>query len=201
MLGDRGPYRRQKGSQKTSFFIVHLIPYLCFMTDSRLEGSFVGGYSPDLERIHNLLCFNSIFSRRVMGNSLISTSPDYIMEKYFYWIGIEPKVEISVNHHFRIFLEEYRIKWSPDIIGFENVLLYLWETCSVSDIRVSFNKFEKWIGPLSEICPMTKKEICPMTKKGVHPVLYKELTSVWIDSNDEVITEILRDMTITKLGI
>ena len=128
-----------------------------------------------------------------MGNSLISTSPDYIMEKYFYWIGIEPKVEVLVSQDFIIFLEEYRKKWSPDIIGFENVLLYLWETCSVSDIRVFFNKFEKWIGPLSEICPMTKK--------GVHPVLYKELTSVWIDSNDEVITEILRDMTITNLGI
>ena len=162
------------------------------MTDSRLEGSFVGGYSPDLERIHNLLCFNSIFSRRVLGNSLTSSSPDYIMEKYFYWIGIEPKVEVS-EKHFRIFLEEYRKRWNPRVIGFENVLLYLWETSSVSDLRVVCNKFEKWIGPLSEICPMTKK--------GLHPVLYKELTSVWIDSNDEAITEILRDMTITKLGI
>lgn len=173
------------------------------------NGSFKGEYDPDLERIHNLFCFNSNFSKYVGGESLLKQSPDYILEKYYHWIGFKPCIEdlLYTPDDLSTFMTRYFSKWGISIdrcfsnpwytgIQFsvqdlQRALIYLKLTESRLNLMEMVSIFERYIGPISMISPETKK--------GLHEVLYRDLVVPVIERNDTNITIVLRDMKLKQL--
>ena len=174
------------------------------------KGSFEGEYNPDLERIHNLFCFNSNFSTYVHGEKLERQSPDYIMEKYYHWIGFRPCIDglLYTPDELSTFMTKYFNIWGGSsnpwlwqtnlrkgiqfsFEDFQRVMIYLKLTERKLDLMEMVFFFEKYIGPISMISPETKK--------GLHEILYRDLTAPTIKRNDDNITIVLRDMKIKQL--
>jgi hypothetical protein len=173
------------------------------------NGSFKGEYDPDLERIHNLFCFNSNFSKYVGGESLLKQSPDYILEKYYHWIGFKPCIEgllytpddlsTFMTRYFSIWRSKYPSSWyngglirlNKSSTDLQRVLIYLKLTESRLNLMEMVSIFERYIGPISMISPETKK--------GLHEVLYRDLVVPVIERNDTNITIVLRDMKLKQL--
>ena len=163
-----------------------------------MEGSFVGEYDPDLEKIHNLYCFNCNLSKYVYNEELWKQSPDYIFEKFNDWIGFQPIVTdlLYTPDDLSTFMTKYFSIWRKgsndykESINLQRILIYLKLTENRLDLMEMVYYFEKYIGHLSNI----SSEV----KKGLHPNLYEFVGTV-LDKNDDNITKILRDLKLGQL--
>jgi len=168
------------------------------------KGSFNGEYDPDLERIHNLFCFNSNFSKYIKGEDLLKQSPDYIMDKYYHWIGFIPCIEglLYTPDDVSTFMTRYFSIWRYNngglirlkkfsVTDLQRVIIYLKLTETRLNPMEMVSIFERYIGPISMISPETKK--------GLHEVLYRDLVVPSIERNDTNITIVLRDMKLKQL--
>jgi hypothetical protein len=155
-----------------------------------MVSSFKGEYDPDLERIHNLFCFNVNFSKFVYNEELWKQSPDYILEKWNHWIGFQPdNSDLSYPESLDDFMDKYLKIWK-NIDGVKNILIYLKLTEQRLDLMTMVFFFEKYLGPISMISPISTK--------GLHPNLYEFVETV-IGRNDDNITKVLRDMKLGQL--
>jgi hypothetical protein len=185
------------------FYISKIKDFVLYLHSMLENGSFKGEYDPDLERIHNLFCFNSNFSKYVGGESLLKQSPDYILEKYYHWIGFKPCIEglLYTPDDLSTFMTRYFSIWRSNNGGLirlnksstdlQRVLIYLKLTESRLNLMEMVSIFERYIGPISMISPETKK--------GLHEVLYRDLVVPVIERNDTNITIVLRDMKLKQL--
>jgi hypothetical protein len=195
------------------FYISKIKDFVLYLYSMLENGSFKGEYDPDLERIHNLFCFNSNFSKYIKGEDLLKQSPDYILEKYYHWIGFKPCIEglLYTPDDLLTFMTRYFSKWGISIdpwyknfngtknftgIQFsvqdlQRALIYLKLTESRLNLMEMISIFERYIGPISMISPETKK--------GLHEVLYRDLVVPVIERNDTNITIVLRDMKLKQL--
>ena len=153
-------------------------------------GSFNGDYDPDLERIHNLFCFNINFSKYVHNEELWKQSPCYILDKYDHWIGFQNQIVIhKIPECIKDFMNKYHKTWGNSINSIIPQLVYLKLTENLNPITmVTF--FEEYLGQLSDISPYKKS--------GLHPKLYDFMGTV-SDKNNDNITLILRDMKLGQL--
>lgn len=168
-----------------------------------MKSSFEGGYDPNLERLHNLICFNVLFSKFIRNNNLLHHSPDYILEKYNHFIGFNPVVPDNkkVEYHD---VAGYLLYTPVDLTNFFLQYTKIWKDSSHLVIRqlhylkntenlciysmVKF--FEKYIGPINQISPEAKI--------GLHPHLNDFVQTV-LDKNSGKIDIILRDMKLGEL--
>lgn len=147
-----------------------------------------------MEKIKNLLKFNLIFSQFTNGASsaeevLITSSPDYIFEKFKNFLGFEPvykEIELTVKE--QDFLIEYNKIWNN--IEYKNILIYLINTSNLN-IKNLYYSFEKYIGDFDMI---TSK-----TTNGLHDKIEKDLLTVIMLDNRKYIEVISRDIKINSL--
>lgn len=146
-----------------------------------------------MEKFKNLLKFNLIFSRFTNGATtediLLNSSPDYIIEKFKQFLGIDPMYkEIELNVNDEDFLIEYNKIWNN--IEHKNILVYLLNTDGLN-IKILYNNFEKYIGDFDMI---TSK-----TTKGLHKKIEKTLLASIISNNKKQIEIISRDLKINNI--
>jgi len=146
-----------------------------------------------MEKFKNLLKFNLVFSKFTNANItediLLNSSPDYIIEKFKQFLGIDPVYkEIELNFNDKDFLIEYNKIWNN--IEHKNILIYLLNTDGLN-IKILYNNFEKYIGDFDMI---TSK-----ITKGLHHKLEKYLLASIISNNKKQINIINRDIKINSV--
>jgi len=150
----------------------------------------------EYNQILNLTKFNVNFSKFVGGNDPLSQSPDYILEKYYHWIGFEPTIEAKLYtpDDMTDFFNKYWKIWKPDTksinLKLKNILMYLYSTQNLS-ILTMVEKFEEYIGPMTMISDT-------QDKIGLHHKMNRFLGDVLI-GNGNNIKVVLRDMKINNV--
>ena len=149
----------------------------------------------EYNQIVNLIKFNVNFSKFIHNNDLLSHSPDYILEKYQYWIGFEPTVECkiytpdSMTNFFLDYWKRWRVyeKYSVEV---KNILMYLYSTRSMNLVLMS-EKFEEYIGSMNMISDIPDK-------KGLHHLTERFVGEV-LEKNKDNVKVVLRDMKIGSI--
>lgn len=149
----------------------------------------------EYNQIVNLTKFNVNFSRYVDNNDPLSQSPDYIIEKYYHWIGFEPTVEkkLYTPDDMTDFFNKYCKIWRPDtksINKLKNILMYLHSTQNLHIVTMS-EKFEEYIGPMTMISNTPNKP-------GLHHNTNKFVDEV-LEGNKNSIKVVLRNMKIDNI--
>lgn len=153
----------------------------------------------EYNQIVNLVKFNVNFSKYLDGNDPLSQSPDYIIEKYYHWIGFTPMVKEEALDGTRIFawtefFNKYCKVWRPYAKNidnkFKNILMYLYSTQNLQVITMS-EKFEEYIGTMSMISDEPNK-------RGLHPLNDKFVDEI-LEGNKKNIKVVLRNMKIDNL--
>lgn len=149
----------------------------------------------EYNQIVNLTKFNVNFSRYMDNNDPLSQSPDYIIEKYYHWIGFEPTVEhkLYTPDDMTDFFNKYCKIWRPDtksINKLKNILMYLHSTQNLS-ILTMYEKFEEYIGPMTMISNTPNKP-------GLHHITNKFVDEV-LEGNKNNIKIVLRNMKIDNI--
>lgn len=147
----------------------------------------------EYNQIVNLTKFNVNFSKFIHNNELLSHSPDYILEKYNYWIGFEPTIECKLYtpDHMTDFFLKYWKRWGIfEEYKLKNILMYLYSTQNMNLISMS-EKFEEYIGPMSMISDTPDK-------KGLHHKT-NDFVEVVLEKNKDNVKVVLRDMKIGNI--
>lgn len=149
----------------------------------------------EYNQIVNLTKFNVNFSKYVDSCDLLKQSPDYIIEKYYHWIGFEPIVEhkIYTLDDMTGFFNKYCKIWKIDTEGYpklKNILMYLYFTQNLNVITMSEN-FERYIGSMSMISDFPDKP-------GLHHRTNKFVDEI-LDANKNNIRVVLRNMKIDNI--
>ena len=149
----------------------------------------------EYNQILNLTKFNVNFSKFVDSCDLLRESPDYIIEKYYHWIGFEPIVEhkIYTPDDMTGFFNKYCKIWKIDTEGYpklKNILMYLYSTQNLSILTMS-EKFEEYIGPMTMISDTSNKP-------GLHHKTNKFVDEV-LEGNKNNIKIVLRNMKIDNI--
>lgn len=150
----------------------------------------------EYNQIVNLTKFNVNFSKFVDHCDLLKQSPDYIIEKYNYWIGFEPTVEhkMYTPDDMTDFFNKYWKMWRPstdDINNkLKNILMYLHSTQNLS-LLTMVEKFEEYIGPMSMISDTPDK-------KGLHHRTERFVNEV-LEKNKDNVKIVLRNMKIESI--
>lgn len=140
----------------------------------------------NLNKILNLLQFTICLNGGGAHTKLLSQSPDYIIEKYDHWIGIEP---ITDYPHYTpdtliSFFTQYEKIWGVrSSIDVRRHLLYFGDTNF--NISRMVKSFERYFAPIQ----MISSEI----KSGLHP-LSDKFTKDILELNGWNLVPLLRDM-------
>lgn len=159
----------------------------------------------EYNQIVNLVKFNVNFSKFIMNNDLLYQSPEYILEKYQYWIGFEPTVEHKIytpddmtdffNNYWKIWRRNYGYG-GPDTksinLKLKNILMYLYLTQDMNLLKMS-EKFEEYIGPMNLISSEPDK-------RGLHERT-NDFVSVVLEKNKKNIKIVSRNMKIENIII
>jgi len=149
----------------------------------------------EYNQIVNLTKFNVNFSKFIHNNDLLSHSPDYILEKYNYWIGFEPIVEYKMytpddmTNFFLDYWKRWRVyeKYSVEV---KNILMYLYSTRRMNLVQMS-EKFEEYIGPMNLISDVPDK-------RGLHHLTERFVNEV-LEKNKDNVKIVLRDIKIGSI--
>lgn len=149
----------------------------------------------EYNQIVNLTKFNVNFSKYVDNNDPLSQSPDYILEKYYHWIGFEPVVEhkLYTPDDMTDFFNKYSKIWKLDTKSYhklKNILMYLYYTQNLNILTMS-DKFEEYIGPMNMISDAANKP-------GLHHRTNKFVDEI-LEGNKNNIKVVLRNMKIDNL--
>jgi hypothetical protein len=149
----------------------------------------------EYNQIVNLTKFNVNFSRYVDNNDPLSQSPDYIIEKYYHWIGFEPTVEhkLYTPDDMTDFFNKYYKIWRPDSkinLKLKNILMYLHSTQNLNILTMS-EKFEEYIGPIIMISDT-------QDKPGLHHKTNDFVNNI-LEGNKNNIKVILRNIKIDNI--
>ena len=144
----------------------------------------------NLNKIRNLLGFNMNLNKYCDVGPLVKQSPDYILEKYNWWIGFEPVTEYSgyTPDNLVTFFHNYHKTWG-DFTLVKRQLLYLQETESL-EMTTMVNSFEKYFGPI--------ELLSSERKTGLHHNLFRFSEEVLL-ANKKDLKIILRDMKLREL--
>lgn len=152
----------------------------------------------EIERIRNIFRFSICICG---DSSVLKSSPDYIMEKYDKFIGLELKnglIDYDLLNSFKI--TEYKERWGCESDNIKNILKFLFNFEFLLEIRNRFNFhvlvsivdvieiFEKYIGPIGKITHKTY---------GLHPSM-EELVITLVNL-ESVGIEVIRDIKIKDL--
>jgi hypothetical protein len=140
----------------------------------------------NLNKILNLLRFTVCLNGGGTHTKLLSQSPDYIIEKYEHWIGIEP---ITDYPHYTpddliSFFTQYEKTWGKgSSIDVRRHLLYFGDT----NLNLSrmVQAFERYFAPI--------QMISSQVKSGLHP-LSDKFTKDILELNGWNLVPLLRDM-------
>jgi hypothetical protein len=149
----------------------------------------------EYNQIVNLTKFNVNFSKYVDNNDPLSQSPDYIIEKYYHWIGFEPTVDhkLYTPDDMTDFFKKYCKIWKLDTECYhklKNILMYLHCTQNL-DILTMSEKFEEYIGPMTMISDT-------QDKRGLHHKTNDFVNNI-LEGNKKNIKIVLRNMKIDNL--
>ena len=147
----------------------------------------------EYNQIVNLTKFNVNFSKFVDHFDLLKQSPDYILEKYRYWVGFKPTVvhKIYTPDDMTDFFLKYWKRWGIfEEYELKNILMYLYSTQNLNIVLMS-EKFEEYIGPMSMISDTPDK-------RGLHHVTHNFVDQV-LEKNKDNIKVVLRDMKIGNI--
>lgn len=149
----------------------------------------------EYNQIVNLTKFNVNFSKYVNSCGLLKESPDYIIEKYYHWIGFEPTVEhkLYTPDDMTDFFKKYCKIWKLDTECYhklKNIVMYLNFTQNLNILTMS-EKFEEYIGPMTMISD-------DPDKSGLHHKTNKFVDEI-IEGNKKNIKVILRNMKIDNI--
>ena len=147
----------------------------------------------NLNRIMNLFRFNVNLSAYVDVGNLVHQSPDYILEKYYHWIGFEPVTDYphytpDVCQHF---FSQYHKIWGDSSLV-RRQLLYLNQTQNLHLLQM-VKHFENYIGPISLI---SSEE-----KPGLHLLLEQQFIPKVLELNQQNLPAVLRDLRINSLNL
>jgi hypothetical protein len=149
----------------------------------------------EYNQIANLTKFNVNFSKFVDHCDLLKQSPDYILEKYNYWIGFEPTIvhKIYTPDDMTDFFNKYWERWGIfEEYELKNILMYLHSTQNLNMVLMS-EKFEEYIGPMSMISDTPDK-------RGLHHVTHNFVDQV-LEKNKDNVKVVLRNMKIESIII
>ena len=149
----------------------------------------------EYNQIANLTKFNVNFSKFVDHCDLLKQSPDYILEKYNYWIGFEPTIECKLYtpDDMTDFFLKYWERWGIfEEYELKNILMYLHSTQNLNMVLMS-EKFEEYIGPMSMISDEPDK-------RGLHHVTHNFVDQV-LEKNKDNVKVVLRNMKIESIII
>jgi len=147
----------------------------------------------EYNQIANLTKFNVNFSKFVDHCDLLKQSPDYILEKYNYWIGFEPTIECKLYtpDDMTDFFLKYWERWGIfEEYELKNILMYLHSTQNLNMVLMS-EKFEEYIGPMSMISDEPDK-------RGLHHVTHNFVDQV-LEKNKDNVKVVLRNMKIESI--
>ncbi len=147
----------------------------------------------EYNQIINLTKFNVNFSEFIDKSDLLSQSPDYILEKYQYWIGFKPtiKCKLYTPDDMTDFFLKYWKRWGTfEEYSVKNILMYLYSTRSMNLVLMS-EKFEEYIGPMSMISDVPDK-------RGLHHLTERFVDEV-LKKNKDNVKVVLRDMKIGSI--
>ena len=150
------------------------------------------GEDKNLNKILNLLQFTICLNGGGAHTKLLSQSPDYIIEKYDHWIGIEP---ITDYPHYTpdtltSFFTQYEKTWGKgSSIDVRRHLLYFGDT----NLNLSrmVQSFERYFAPI--------QMISSGVKPGLHP-LSDKFTKDILELNGWNLVPLLRDMRLSDLN-
>jgi len=158
----------------------------------------------EYNQIANLTKFNVNFSKFVDHCDLLKQSPDYILEKYNYWIGFKPTIvhKMYTPDDMTDFFNKYCKMWRPSTkdpdyallnnFKLKNILMYLHSTQNLNMVLMS-EKFEEYIGPMSMISNEPDK-------RGLHHVTHNFVDQV-LEKNKDNVKVVLRNMKIESIII
>ncbi len=147
----------------------------------------------EYNQIINLTKFNVNFSEFIDKSDLLSQSPDYILEKYQYWIGFKPtiKCKLYTPDDMTDFFLKYWKRWGIfEEYSVKNILIYLYSTRSMNLVLMS-ERFEEYIGPMSMISDVPDK-------RGLHHLTERFVDEV-LKKNKDNVKVVLRDMKIGSI--
>ena len=152
------------------------------------EISIENNSEPNLERLVNLISFIFIF---FVEESLLKSSPDYILEKWEWFIGdlvLDKNLPIEDSETYTEYKETWNIQDDEKIKG----IFYFLSSCVTVSLQKMINAYINFGGDLNKISS-TKK-------KGLHPNLYRYVLDAF-DSNTDVIKAFVRQMKINELEL
>jgi hypothetical protein len=147
----------------------------------------------EYNQIINLTKFNVNFSEFIDKSDLLSQSPDYILEKYQYWIGFKPtiKCKLYTPDDMTDFFLKYWKRWGIfEEYSVKNILMYLYSTRSMNLVLMS-ERFEEYIGSMSMISDVPDK-------RGLHHLTERFVGEV-LEKNKDNVKVVLRDMKIGSI--
>jgi hypothetical protein len=147
----------------------------------------------EYNQIVNLTKFNVNFSNFVDNCDLLSQSPDYILDKYQYWIGFKPtiKCKLYTPDDMTDFFLKYWKRWGIfEEYSVKNILMYLYSTRSMNLVLMS-ERFEEYIGSMSMISDVPDK-------RGLHHLTERFVGEV-LEKNKDNVKVVLRDMKIGSI--
>lgn len=147
-------------------------------------------------KLLNLLRFNINLSNFIDVGPLLRQSPDYILEKYNHWIGIEPVTDYPnyTPDSCQLFIDSYHKIWGnhADYQLIRRQLLYLNQTENLNLLNI-VNTFEEYFGPVSMISSQEKR--------GLHQVVEQDFMPKVLLKNTDNIKVILRDMRLKEINL
>jgi hypothetical protein len=146
---------------------------------------------PGLERYKNLLRFNINFSKYA-DNDLQRQSPDYILEKYNWWVGFEPTTQYPhyTPDSCQVFLNGYHKIWGNSSEKIRRQLLYLYQSEDLN-LRRMVPLFEKYIGPI--------ELLSDEPKSGLHIKTETEFLNFAWQLNEKYVKTLTRDLLIGQV--
>jgi len=150
------------------------------------------GEDKNLNKILNLLQFTICLNGGGTHTKLLSQSPDYIIEKYDHWIGIEPITDYPhyTPDNLISFFTQYEKIWGVrSSIDVRRHLLYFGDT----NLNLSrmVQSFERYFAPI--------QMISSQVKPGLHP-LSDKFTKDILELNGWNLVPLLRDMRLRDLN-
>jgi len=149
----------------------------------------VNNNEPNLERLVNLISFIYIF----YVESLLKSSPDYILEKWKWFIGnivLDKNLPIEDSESYIKYKKTWNIKDDDKIKG----IFYFLSSCmNTLHLKNMINAYINFGGDLNKIS--SKK------KKGLHPNLNRYVLLEIVDANADIIKAFVRQMKINELEL
>lgn len=145
---------------------------------------------PVFGRYMNLLRFAVNFSKYA-SNDLFDQSPDYVLEKYDHWIGVNP---VTGHPYYTLdyenFFHRYQKRWRCDTTPIKRHLLFLLDSEHLH-LTSMVNSFEKYFGPIDLISDHQKS--------GLHVIIEQEFIPKILELNEKQVKSILRHLKIDQV--